>query len=69
MKDRIEYSKENLFEKINEMVRNHEKFESKISNYKFHSEFTCSEYYELFKKLIIEKEKFLKIGNLSKYQF
>ena len=62
----IEYSKENLFEKINEMVRNHEKFESKISNYKFHSEFTCSEYYELFKKLIIEKEKFLKIRNLPK---
>ena len=48
------------------MIRNHEKFENITGNYKFHSEFTCLEYYELFKKLITEKEKFLKIRKFPK---
>ncbi len=55
----LEYKKENLFEKIQELILKYEIYKNKMPLYKINSDKTCSDYYELFKKLISNREKFV----------
>ena len=65
----------NLERKINEMILNQNNLKKKCLNYKFESEYMCSQYYKLFeellsdKKSIIQKRLFKKISIKKKLEY
>jgi hypothetical protein len=55
----LSYTKNKLFQKIEEMMNKQKKLRKKLLNYKYNSEFTCQEYYKLFKNLLKDKKDIL----------
>ena len=55
----LSYTKNKLFQKIEEMMNKQKKLRKKLLNYKYNSEFTCQEYYKLFKNLLKNKKNIL----------
>ena len=55
----LSYTKSNLFQKIEEMMDKQKKLRKKLLSYKYDSEFTCQEYYKLFKNLLENKKRIL----------
>ena len=54
-----EYNKENLFEKLENLTQKYSYYQKKTHNYRLNSEFTCSNYYHLFKDLMDRKKEIL----------
>ena len=71
----LEYNKDDVFEKINQLIRNHSFYRNKCKNYNLDSNFMCKKYLDLFielsknKKFFLNKRKHPKVNLINKYKY
>lgn len=66
----LSFNKNNFEEQLEHMIKNYDLFLEKLKKYPFNSEKMCNEFYNLFNKKILEKNKFetlKKVNLIGKY--
>jgi len=65
----VMYEQEGFERGLDQMLREYPKWRERILQYPYSSEYMCAQYYELFKKLISEREKILAERRVIKKEY